>query len=354
MSIALTPNKVATSLFKLIPARMPVLLKGAPGVAKTSIVEQVVDQLGYDIIVSHPVVSDPTDAKGLPWIAKDQEHATFLPFGDLHRALTATTPTVWFLDDLGQASPAVQASFMQLLLARRVNGHVLPDCVTFVSATNRRGDRAGVSGMLEPVKSRFVTIIEVEADVESWNKWALTNLTPLGLDNTAIMVGYMKLRGAQMLSKFEPKQDIENSPSPRGWHSVAKLLSLGFDEELLHANIAGAVGEAAATDFFGFYKTARRMPDIDDIIKNPKTADIPHEMDILYAVSVALSMKVTMTNFANIATYIERMNEAQHGDVATMTLIDCCKKLPQAKTTGAFTKLATGPMKELVLGAAGI
>ncbi len=50
-------------------------------------------------------------------------------------ATRAMTP-VCLLDDLGQAPPAVQAAAMQLLLARRVNGHAVSDHVTFLAATN--------------------------------------------------------------------------------------------------------------------------------------------------------------------------------------------------------------------------
>jgi hypothetical protein len=38
-----------------------------------------------------------------------------------------------------------------------------------------REDRAGVSGILEPVKSRFTTIIEMEPDVDDWTNWATSN-----------------------------------------------------------------------------------------------------------------------------------------------------------------------------------
>ena len=159
-------SQLTSFLAAAIPARLPVLITGAPGVGKSQIVEQAAASAGADLILSHPAVADPTDAKGLPWVAKDGESATFLPFGELARAIRAERPTVWFLDDLGQAPAAVQASFMQLLLARRVNGHALPEHVSFVAATNRRTDRAGVSGILEPVKSRFVSMIGLEPNLD--------------------------------------------------------------------------------------------------------------------------------------------------------------------------------------------
>src|SRR5262245_47390194 len=109
------PSELHDLLVATIPHRAPVLITGAPGIGKTDIVTAAAEASGASLIVSHPVVSDPTDAKGLPWPSADKQSATFLPFGDLARAVAATQPTVWFLDDLGQAPPSVQASFMQLL-----------------------------------------------------------------------------------------------------------------------------------------------------------------------------------------------------------------------------------------------
>src|SRR5580765_2856955 len=119
--IQLNVKDTIIALGKAIAGRKPILISGAPGVGKSDVVDQSAQLAGADMILSHPAVSDPTDAKGLPWVVDGA--ATFLPFGELHRAINATRPTVWFLDDLGQAMPAVQSSFMQLLLARRVNGH---------------------------------------------------------------------------------------------------------------------------------------------------------------------------------------------------------------------------------------
>src|SRR5712664_2410056 len=96
------PTELLTLLAQTIAARIPVLITGAPGIGKSDLVAQAASDAGADLILSHPAVADPTDAKGLPWVVDGA--ATFLPFGELQRALAADKPTVWFLDDLGQAS----------------------------------------------------------------------------------------------------------------------------------------------------------------------------------------------------------------------------------------------------------
>ena len=103
-----------------IKAKLPVLIKGKPGGGKSDIVDLSTANAGAELIISHPVVSDPTDFKGMPYAANGK--ATFLPFNDLQRLIDARKPTVFFLDDLGQSSPSVQAACMQLILARKING----------------------------------------------------------------------------------------------------------------------------------------------------------------------------------------------------------------------------------------
>lgn len=347
MTISISPQKASLLLSAFMSASTPVLLTGAPGVGKSSIVEAAAKQNGFDLILSHPVVSDPTDAKGLPWPGKDGESATFLPFGDLAQALKATRPTVWFLDDLGQASPAVQASYMQLLLARRVNGHKLPDCVTFVAATNRRSDRAGVTGILTPVLSRFGTVIEIEVSVDDWTKWALD------ADMPPELISFIRFR-PDLLHVFDPSKranDMENFPCPRTWEYAGKSLKMALPEDLEFAAIAGAVGEGAAIELRAFLSMVRsNMPSPDKIILDPDNAPIPERPDMLWAVCTALAKKATEGNCGRIFRYAERLHEASKSEFATLMVKDTTRLHPEVHDTPDWARLAVSELGKSFLG----
>lgn len=325
----------------------PVLITGAPGIGKSDVVKQACGETDSDLILSHPVVADPTDAKGLPWISKDQESAQFLPFGDLHQAITATKQTVWFLDDLGQASPAVQASYMQLLLARRVNNHVLPDCVTFIAATNRRTDRAGVTGILEPVKSRFPTIVELTPHLDDWCAWAQDNNIPGGEE----VCGFLRLR-SDLLSNFQPTADLTQSPMPRTWAHAGQIVA---DKEiprtLEYETLAGAVGDGAATEFVAYLEQRRAMPDLDAVMNDPEKAPIPNNNPaLLYAITTGLAYRASVENFQAIAIYTQRLHEKQKSEFAAFLLKDTLRRVPQVTETQAFIKLASKPVGRLIIG----
>lgn len=345
-----SPKQLIALLAKMIPARKSILITGMPGVGKTEIVLEAARAAGADVIVSHPVTADPTDAKGLPWKVEGRDAATFLPFGELERAIKATKLTVWFLDDLGQASPAVQAAFMQLILARRVNGHVLPDHIVFVGATNRRIDRAGVSGILEPVKSRFRTIVELQPSLDDWKNWAFDHDVP------ATLIAFLSFR-SEFLAKFEPTADLTNSPVPRTWAHLAELEALEFPSSVESAAFAGAVGEEAAVEYIGFRKLAQSITSIDAILLNPDTVDIPTAPSELYATVIGLAGRADAKNFARIAVYAERLVKGKsfkdgvgRGEFAVLLIRDVSRRDPKLTYTDTFVKLNSGELGKLITG----
>lgn len=306
-----------------IPAKLPVLIKGAPGIGKTDCVHTAADECGADVIVSHPVVNDPTDYKGLPAVVKGK--ADFLPYGDLEATINATKPTIFFMDDLGQAPAVVQAAAMQLILARRINGHAVSPHVVFVAATNRREDRAGVTGILEPVKSRFATIVELELDVEGWCTWALANEVP------PEVVAFVRYLPKPMLDPGKPTNDLVNRASPRTVTHLGKLYTAGIrDAEVL----GGAAGEGFATEFIAYSRVFAQLPSIESILRDPEGASIPREASALYAVVTAVGARVNKDTAGKILKYLGRLPE----EFSVLGVRDALRAYPEGIKTAEFIK----------------
>jgi hypothetical protein len=297
-----SPSVLRSLGTKLVLNREPFLVKGQPGVGKTDCLEWIAKDAKHDLILSHPVVSDPTDYKGLPALMKDGKHAEFIPIGDLHRALKAKKPTVFYLDDLGQAPPLTQAACMQLLLARRINDHKIPDCVTFVAATNRKEDRAGVSSILEPVKSRFITILELGVNLEDWLSWGMEN------DMPAALLGYVSY-DPSVLTAFKATADVVNSPSPRTLAGAGRLMNMGLPHQELVPALAGAIGEGHAAGLFGFIKIGDSMPDPDMALEKPNKFVLPQGLaaQVLYLFCVSIAFRAEKANMRACITVLETM-----------------------------------------------
>jgi hypothetical protein len=321
------PKDLSQFLTSTIAARLPVLIKGAPGVGKTDIVTQACQETDTTLLVSHPVVDEPIDYKGLPAIRDD--HAEFLPFGSLRQLIETKQPLVYFLDDLGQAPASVQAAAMQLILARSINGFKVSDQVTFIAATNRKQDHAGVTGILEPVKSRFVSIVELEPDIDDWVRWASANKLP------AELIAFIRFR-PQLLFDFSPSVEMKNSPCPRTVHNVGRLMQLNLAPELELDAYAGAAGEGFAAELMGFLQIFRQLPDPRLILINPEQADVPDDPATLYALVGALSRLAEPENMDALVKFANRLPQ----EFSVLLITDAEKQHPEIVNTHAYATWA--------------
>jgi len=244
--------------------------------------------------------------------------------------MEATTLTIFFIDDLGQAPPAVQAAIMQLLLAREINGHKISDNVVFIAATNRKEDMAGVNSVLEPVKSRFTGgILELELTVDGWCKWAVDNNQPTEL------IAFNRLR-PDLMNSGKPSRDMTNSPSARTIAGIGEIQNFGVDKELQWEVFTGIAGEGYATEYCSFLEMVAKMPNLDRIILNPTTADVPTSPGILYAVVTGLAAKMKDSNIDAIVNYLDRLP----GEFMVCCMRDAVRRKPELTNTRAFIKLA--------------
>jgi len=350
MSYLLKPSQLRTVLMAAIKMREPVVIKGKPGIGKTQITQQVAAALGYDVILSHPALDDPTDGKGLPWFNGKTGGAQLVPFGQLAKVLVANHPTVWFLDDFGQAPDAVQKTYMQWLHGGECAGHVIPDAVSIVIATNDRTHRAGVGGMLEPVKSR-TTIVELVEDLGEWSEWLFSQTeiegVPLSVDLVAETVAFLR-SFPDHFCKFAPSADLTNSPLPRGWAKSLKWLAAGLPKQEEVAALAGVVGEGPALERVAFREMYRNIPTIDAILLSPETAIIPDSPSILYAVARGLASRANDQTAGRLATYAGRLVSAEKGEFATLLIRDAIRLHPKVQETPEFVRLTTSEFSDLL------
>lgn len=315
------PSKLIRYLQFEFTHRFNVLVVGPPGVGKTDVILKAAEGIGAEVVVDHPVVSDPTDFKGLPFAHKDRDgelEAVFLAYRNLKKAIVATSPTIYFFDDLGQASDAVQKAVMQLLLARQIGEHFVSPHVTFVAATNRKQDKAGVSGLLEPVKSRFTGgIIHYEVDTDDWVKWAMTDgEMPLEL------VAFVKAK-PDILSNITPSLELENYASPRTIASVGKHMNVGLPKEFWDESFKGIAGQGFSTEFISFLDIMEKLPSLDQIIQNPTTASVPTDAAKLYLLCAGLSNRMNKPeHLDNIFTYLYRLN----AEFRVFTVVDAARR----------------------------
>lgn len=319
--------------------KMQVLIKGPAGCGKSDVIDAAIAAVGADVITKHASTEDPTDARGLPAMSEDEHGmrvAQFFPFDDLAKMIHATKLTVVHLEDFGQASAAVQKAYMQLLLRRSINGHKLSPFVVFVGSTNDTKHMAGVEGILEPVKSRWHTIVELTPDLEDWVTWAVSHQMP------AWLVAYVR-SCPDILGEFKPTKDLTNSPSSRTVAAVGRWDNIGIHSMEVWA---GSVGTGRAAEMVAFREGALNVPDANLCLRDPLHAPLPDKsmLSMFYATVMAIAYKTTPANFANAITYCARLGKSYE----VLLVKDAMRRNSTLSISPAFAIWASDPVNQSI------
>lgn len=242
-----------------------VMMWGAPGIGKSSIVNKVAKSNDMDVIDVRLSQLAPTDLRGLPYV--DEGTARFAP----PSFLPQEGQGILFLDEINLAPPAIQNVAMQLVLDRRVGDYEVPSGWYIIAAGNRVEDRAAVSQMPAPLTNRFLHMT-VECDLSSWKEYALTN----GVKEE--IISFLTFR-PNLLHSFS--KNAIAWPSPRSWDFASDLMKIGVPVE-------AAVGDGAAAEFNSFVKLYSKLPDVEKVLNGDMSISMPKEPSLIYALTGAL------------------------------------------------------------------
>ena len=311
------------TLKELWVKRRTCCIEGAPGGGKTSIVQQVAEELGIKYIHRHMptmLVEDfgiPNMGTGdaafkykLPdWFPRDPDFEGIICF-----------------DDRNQCDSDIQKVMANMCQQRELHGHSIPKGVMFISTGNRQSDRAGANRVLSHLRDRE-TVLELDTLIDDWTKWALDN------DVSPSVISFVRLR-PNLLHDFDAQRD--NNPTPRSWvEGVSDIIGV-VSPEAEYDCFKGAVGEGASAEFVGFMKIARSLPNIDNLLLHPEKGDVPEDPATLYAISGAIANKATNANFDRVITYANRMPP----EFGVLTVSYATRKDETLASTQAFTKWA--------------
>ncbi len=274
----MTPIELRKYLSQLISHELPlsVMIWGAPGIGKSSVVAQAAHEHDFAFIDLRLSQLAPTDLRGLP--VPENGLARWYPPEFLPRSGKG----VLFLDELNMAPPAMQGIAQQLILDRRVGMYVVPDGWFIWAAGNRKEDRASVFDMPSPLANRFLHL-EVMPDFDSFKTYAIERQLHEQL------IAFLSFRPA-LLHKLDPVRPAW--PSPRSWEMASKLHSRGMP-------IEPAVGDPTGEEFRAFLSIYDKLNSIDDILAaRGQPPPFPDEPSMRYAMTVGLSLRIRTVEHA--------------------------------------------------------
>ena len=273
----MTPNDLSSYLSTVLSSdlRLSLMIWGAPGIGKSSIVAQAAEQAGMRVIDLRLSQLAPTDLRGLPVPERLADGSGGIARWYPPEFLPREGRGVLFLDELNMAPPSMQGVAQQLILDRRVGSYELPDGWFVWAAGNRKEDRASVFDMPAPLANRFVHL-EVQPDLDSFKAYAIAR----GVSEQ--IVAFLSFR-TDLLHRVDPARPAW--PSPRSWFMA---------DRLVHAGLAAdsAIGAGAWAEYQAYLKVYGSLPDIDAILAG-KGARVgcPSELSVKYATVVALALR---------------------------------------------------------------
>lgn len=321
------PPAPYTRLGALANAGLRVLLVGPPGIGKTARIAQAAKDTGRQLVVIRASLSERVDLGGA--LVPDTEAGVTreLPLATLHALRQPSTPpTILLLDDLGQAPVDVQAACMRLFDP----GYLSPNVLIW-AATNRPHDKAGVSALCEPLRSRFdlaftmatppqpqaeaspkasthaqhradTTELAPWADeLEQWLGWAATT----GANVPVPVRAWHRASAGRTLYQWQPCADpAARFADFRAWEAASKIVNAGLGDL---ATLSACLGAPVATEYLAFARLADNIPTLAEIAAHPDSARVPSEASELWFVATAVSASMGPDNIGALDTYLQRL-----------------------------------------------
>lgn len=293
-------------------AGIRVLLVGPPGCGKTARIQAAAKQANRRLFIVRASLSERVDFGGC--LVPDMVSGTTkqLPLELLHTLRSTKEPSLLFADDLGQAPVDVQASIMSLFDSGNLSPHVV-----IWGATNRPGDKAGVTSLCEPLRSRFnlafavptpgsedradgAVMLGTWADENaSWCDWALDQ------SFAPEIIAWHRSTSGRALYAWKPCADPAiRMPDFRSWETVGKLWCAGMRDL---STIAASIGKGPAAEFLAFARLADQLPAPDQVWMDPQGAPVPVDPSALYLISANLSAAVSPQFAGALCQYMSRM-----------------------------------------------
>ena len=280
----LSINRLKEFLGKIVTHQIKssLMIWGAPGIGKSSVVAAVAESNGLDLIDLRISQLAPTDLRGIP-VPKENKAYWFPP-----DFLPVKGKGILFLDEINMAPPAVQGIAQQLILDRKVGSYTVPENWFIWSAGNRKNDFAAVFDMPAPLANRFIHL-EVDTSLDEFKSYALLN----NIDDR--IISFLNFR-PKLLHKID--KNSPSWPSPRSWDIANSLLKVGLD-------VDPAVGVGAGSEFRSFCKVYNTLPNIEPILSGKAKPKFPKDLSAKYALTCALSVRAkTIDNYRNAFLYL--------------------------------------------------
>ena len=291
-----------------VAARVPVLLWGAPGTGKTSVIRAMAGRSGLHCETVIASIREPSDFAGLPVVADGPGPARVdLAPPRWAERLAAAGEGLLFFDEVSTAPPAVQAALLRVVLERTVGDLVLPDEVAVVAAANPPEQSADGWDLSAPLANRFCHLdwpVDTRELADGLaGGWPTPPAARLGAGwerrvavARAVIAGFLRVRPDLAVAVPDEAARAGRAwPSPRTWDMTARLVAASeaadageLPRSLL---VRGCVGPGPGVELLAWIAEAD-LPDPETLLAEPDWFVLPARGDRAYAALASIAAAV--------------------------------------------------------------
>ena len=306
------PNLIAT-----IGHHRTVLLRGEPGIGKSTVLKNLEAVLGkdYDYIYADCPVMDVSDVvMRIP----DHETRSLQSYVSELFRLSNPKPKVIMLDEVSKANKLLQVIFTRLMLERTVGDVKLPTGSIVFATGNNSSDGVGDT-LSAHVLNRLCVINVRKPDAKRWNLWATDHgvsriIRSWVAMNPSCLASYLDGGQEQNSFIFDPSKPITSFVTPRslvGADEVVKNVDK-LGQYVAKAALAGLCGGAFAESIDAFMKMEKEMIKISDIIADPENVPMPMSPAVLFhAMFNAVDTIETQDELSAFMKFVKRVRSEE-------------------------------------------
>ena len=341
--------KQATSLVRNVGTTNTILIRGTPGVGKSSILATLGKELpDYQVCYIDCANLDLGDL-AMPVIDKENMTTSYAPNVRFGVGKNQTRPVVLMLDELGKASRPVMNMLLPTILEHRVGDVPLPTGSIVFATTNLDTDGVGDNIPAHAYNRMTVTNL-ANPSPEQWIEWASDN--EISPEIMAFAKQYPQV--FDCYTDLDPKAknpyifnpmtgNVKAYCSPRSLEKASNIIKMRsvLGDATLPA-LAGTVGEAAARDMDALINLADQLPLFENIVKEPMKAKVPTSAGALFILAFMLAGRVDAKSIDAVMDYADRIaNESFEAHALFITSLASNKaKVGMACGSRKFTEQA--------------
>ena len=288
------------------------LLQGEPGIGKSSLLKTLSASLPNHEVAYIDVPNMDLGDIAMPVINHETKTTAYYP--NTRFKVHTGKPVITMLDEFTKGAEPIKNMLHPLLEVanpRLGDISVHPESIVFLTG-NLSTDSVG-DNLKAHSRNRIIPLTVRKPDADEWLEWAVNNnIEPVIMawvrQFPHALASYTDDAQGDNPYIYNPKKVQTSFVSPRSLERASNIVRVRekVDADTMIAAMSGAVGEAASRDIQAYVEYQDQLPTWENIVKNPKTADVPSSAGACAVLIFGAIAKIAKDTIGPFMQYLER------------------------------------------------